>query len=142
MTSSYLPVKVDSPDWIPLPVRRVDKSVVTPRTVTRYFIYGRGYNSNLVAHMQIAKRYVWNLCWEANRASRIKCDLEFDNRWYAARYPAREGCNCQFCSMRKYAEIPKGRGCWISKLADYRTIAREIIDGVRDGKGNPKEVAS
>lgn len=117
--------------------------LVKARKVTRYFVYGRGYNSELAAHMQIAKRYVSNLAFA--HVKQLRRDTpepyalwsEQTRGWYRDRYPADPGCNCSYCSSFRYAKSSDGHGCWIKRMADYRQIARQIIDGTRAGNGEP-----
>lgn len=121
------------------------RNMVVARRVTRWYVNGRGYNSELAAYMQIAKRWVNETCWEELRAKfpmqKVPGDT-FTQRskaeplWWAERYPAREGCNCSFCAYRRFSN-GRGRGCWIMKMADYRKIAREIMSGERDMSGRP-----
>ena len=150
----------DNPYFIPTPKRRRDKAVVTVITQKRYYIYGRGYNSELEAYMQIAKREIWNEFYDAYRrysapyemkshqwcgTHRIMNFEQFRSHWYGKRYPAREGCLCHFCSRFKHSfdpelvigGIPSGGGCWIAKMADYRKIAREIMRDIRLGFRTP-----
>jgi hypothetical protein len=120
---------------------RRDKSVVTARQVTRYYVFGRGYNSSLAAHMQIAKRYVERLYIDAAGRIGWKEMDAFAKRWYSERYPVREACPCSFCYSGGTRTPSNSRhGCWFSKMADYRQIAREIMSGRRnpDGSELPK----
>lgn len=116
---------------------KTDRTKVREVTMKRYFIYGKGYNSSLAAHMQIAKRAVQQVWWDTWRDSGkpIPSDsLEFE--FWATRYPARQQCRCMFCSGHKiFGTRLNGRGCWVSRMADYRQIAREIISGERAKDG-------
>lgn len=118
-----------------------DRSRVTAVQTTRYYIFGRGYNSSLAAHMQIAKRYVDWLCERDSKPSRGLAFGEYlkvEDEWYRNRYPVREGCPCYFCFTKGEGKRSNARpGCFFAKMADYRLIAREIISGERDHKGVP-----
>jgi hypothetical protein len=117
----------------------VASGLVTARTVTRYFVYGKGYNSSLVAHMQIAKRYVMRLSYNAWRDAGCPQDWPaFDAAWYAKRYPPQPNCRCTYCTNVRVCGSSGGRGCWLTKINDYRAIAREIMDGLRNDDGHPR----
>jgi hypothetical protein len=133
--------------------RRRNRSVVVAVQTTRYYIYGKGYNSEILAYMQIAKHQVSRQCdadmnsallrfgpFEqlSRREKELRHDLiwNWDKEWYAKRYPPKPDCPCWFCAKHHGATafgIPNGRGCWFSKMADYRKIAREIISDIRLG---------
>ena len=129
-----------------------DRSVVAKVVCARYYYRGKGYNSELAAYMQMAKESVWQECWKAYLIYRepfeVKSlawsithrvmDLEaFIKDWYAMRYPMRPDCGCSFCQSSRYRmgtdRPPFGRGCWLSKMADYRKIARAIMSDIRHG---------
>jgi hypothetical protein len=120
--------------------RRHPYGEVYSRQVRRFYVYGRGYNSELEAYVQVAKHYVEDLMWEDWRKSNMPEYRVFSDAWYADRYPARFGCQCSFCHYNEKARtrsmMPVGRGCWLAKMADYRKIAREIIVGYRQKDGS------
>ena len=118
----------------------VKRNVVVAKKVTRYYVNGRGFNSELDAYVQIAKRYVNEQFWKSRDLTRDSVPNIFvaESAWYGARYPKRPECNCSFCRSVKLPGMPSERGCFISRLADYRQIAREIIDGTREADGTPK----
>jgi len=136
--------------------KRIDKSVVRVKTVKRYYIYGRGYNNEIDAYIQAAKRYVNRLEFEAycrysypysqkfiswQIAHRVMLPEQFTQNWFSERYPARSNCNCSYCNSirRGYTlnrKMGSGRGCWFSRMEDYRKIAKEIIVGDRNMDGS------
>ena len=128
---------------------RWDRSIVREVVEKRFYIYGKGYRSNLVAHQQIARRYVKRLA-EAYE-SRLNVRLfSFNNisdyrrrqylKFMQNRYPYRKDCQCHYCgSARRWNAGDRLNGCWFARMEDYRKIAREIMVGTRDSKGNPIE---
>ena len=123
----------------------MSKSAVTSRTVKRFYIYGRGHNSELSAYMQMAKRLIDSEYWQSRRRDNppFPDDNQYFIAWWSNRYPKREGCNCLFCrSLKPTASM---RGCFITRMADIRAHARmlmvEISIGLRTPEGNTKPKA-
>lgn len=119
-----------------------DKSIVTSRKVTRWYVHGRGYTSRLQAYMQIAKRAIDREMYAQLTRQKVNWAewVSLSRQWRAERYPYQNGCNCNFCSQYRrgvlVTEIASA-GCWISRMAELRKVAREIMSGERDETGRP-----
>lgn len=104
---------------------------VTKRKVTRYFVMGRGFSSEINAYMQLAKVYLDNRRF---LDTKDVCGDEFwkaRQKWYVARYPKREGCKCFGCE--KATRKPEHfYGCTKAKTDDLRALAEKIRAGQLD----------
>lgn len=114
------------------------RNVITKRVVTRYFLNGRGYNSEAAALIAVGKNVVRLLRWRAARQTDLDSKLDRDEFkklervWMRERYP----CVCKSpCGGGLY-----GYGCLTARMRDYKRLGRLFLDGKIEYDGTPIEV--
>lgn len=112
---------------------------ITKRVVTRYYVNGKGYNSEADALCSIGRNIVRRMKWDYRRA-RLPFErnrpwddyhaqsLEIESAWMKQRYP----CECK----SECAGLP----CLTARRRDYKRLGQMFIEGKIDSEGRSTEI--
>jgi hypothetical protein len=107
--------------------------------VTRYFVNGKGYNSEAAAMIALGGNVVRCMRWDASRKAFPSNDYsedrrrevkDFERQWMRDRYP----CVCKTgCHMGGN----NGYGCLTARMRDYKQLGLLLTTDQIDYRGNP-----
>jgi hypothetical protein len=119
---------------------------ITKRVVTRFYVNGKGYNSEAAALEALGRIVVRNIRWDYGYSripmghflgtEGVKERKEVERQFMVRRYP----CQCKDSCSRPNA--PDYYGCLTAKRRDYRKLGKLLLDGIIDSRGRSTEPPS